>query len=91
MKRVLITGADGFIGANLARHMLQDGQEVHNGVCARSQESYNVTRPTFGTPMRLPPSSGKSSPIGSSILRPMARIPGKKTCGGLLIRTFSAR
>jgi nucleoside-diphosphate-sugar epimerase len=29
MKRVLITGADGFIGANLARHMLQDGQEVH--------------------------------------------------------------
>ncbi|MGA9998163.1 MAG: NAD-dependent epimerase/dehydratase family protein [Pyrinomonadaceae bacterium] len=29
MKRVLITGATGFVGANLARRLLRDGQEVH--------------------------------------------------------------
>ena len=29
MTRVLITGAAGFIGANLARRMLRDGREVH--------------------------------------------------------------
>ena len=28
MKRVLVTGAAGFIGANLARHLLRDGHEV---------------------------------------------------------------
>src|SRR5438270_6119388 len=29
MKRVLITGGTGFVGANLARSMLADGHEVH--------------------------------------------------------------
>jgi nucleoside-diphosphate-sugar epimerase len=29
MKRVVITGASGFIGANLTRSLLQDGHEVH--------------------------------------------------------------
>jgi nucleoside-diphosphate-sugar epimerase len=29
MKRVAITGATGFVGANLARRVLQDGHEVH--------------------------------------------------------------
>jgi len=29
MKRVAISGAGGFVGANLARRMLQDGHEVH--------------------------------------------------------------
>jgi nucleoside-diphosphate-sugar epimerase len=29
MRRVLITGANGFIGANLARRMLRDGADVH--------------------------------------------------------------
>jgi len=29
MKRVLITGATGFVGANLARRLLADGHEVH--------------------------------------------------------------
>ncbi|HZQ05147.1 MAG TPA: NAD-dependent epimerase/dehydratase family protein [Anaerolineae bacterium] len=36
MKRVVITGGTGFVGANLARRMLQDGYEVHL-----------VVRPTF--------------------------------------------
>ena len=29
MKKVLITGASGFVGANLSRRLLQDGHEVH--------------------------------------------------------------
>lgn len=29
MKRVIITGATGFVGANLTRRLLQDGHEVH--------------------------------------------------------------
>jgi dolichol-phosphate mannosyltransferase len=29
MKRVLLTGATGFVGANLARRLLRDGHEVH--------------------------------------------------------------
>ena len=29
MKRVLLTGATGFVGANLTRRLLQDGHEVH--------------------------------------------------------------
>ncbi len=29
MKRVVLTGASGFIGANLARRLLEDGHEVH--------------------------------------------------------------
>jgi len=29
MKRVIITGATGFVGANLARRLLRDGHEVH--------------------------------------------------------------
>lgn len=29
MKRVIITGATGFVGANLARRLLQEGHEVH--------------------------------------------------------------
>lgn len=28
-KRVIITGATGFVGANLARHLLRDGHELH--------------------------------------------------------------
>ena len=29
MRRVLLTGATGFVGANLARRLLADGHEVH--------------------------------------------------------------
>jgi len=29
MKRTLVTGASGFVGANLARRLLRDGQQVH--------------------------------------------------------------
>src|SRR6266568_7539838 len=29
MKRVLLTGATGFVGANLARRLLADGHELH--------------------------------------------------------------
>ena len=29
MKRVLLTGGTGFVGANLARRLLRDGNEVH--------------------------------------------------------------
>src|SRR5437870_5357142 len=29
MSRVLLTGATGFVGANLARRLLRDGQDVH--------------------------------------------------------------
>lgn len=29
MKRILITGATGFVGANLARRLLQEGDEIH--------------------------------------------------------------
>src|SRR5664279_4762298 len=29
MKRCLITGASGFVGANLARRLLRDGHETH--------------------------------------------------------------
>ena len=29
MKRVVITGASGFVGANLARRLLADGHQVH--------------------------------------------------------------
>src|SRR5687768_6893501 len=41
MKRVLITGAAGFIGANLARRMIRDGHQTHLVVSPR------------GTPWRL--------------------------------------
>src|SRR5437763_15294695 len=29
MKRVILTGASGFVGANLARRLLHDGHELH--------------------------------------------------------------
>jgi len=29
MKRVLLTGGTGFVGANMARRLLRDGHEVH--------------------------------------------------------------
>jgi nucleoside-diphosphate-sugar epimerase len=35
VKRVLLTGATGFVGANLARRLLRDGHEVHLLVSAR--------------------------------------------------------
>lgn len=40
MKRVLITGATGFVGANLARRLLEEGYEVH----ALVRESFNPWR-----------------------------------------------
>jgi nucleoside-diphosphate-sugar epimerase len=36
MKRILLTGATGFIGANLARHLLQNGHEIHALIRPRS-------------------------------------------------------
>ena len=29
MKRAVVTGASGFVGANLARHLLAEGHQVH--------------------------------------------------------------
>lgn len=37
MKRVLLTGATGFVGANLARRMLADGHEVHISIRPESR------------------------------------------------------
>jgi dolichol-phosphate mannosyltransferase len=41
MKRVLITGATGFVGVNLARRVLRDGHEIHLLV-RRSRQSWRL-------------------------------------------------
>jgi len=41
MKRVLITGGTGFVGANLARRVLRDGHEIHLLV-RRSRQSWRL-------------------------------------------------
>lgn len=40
MKRVIITGATGFVGANLVRRLLQDGHEIHLLV----RQGFNIWR-----------------------------------------------
>ena len=44
MKRVLVTGAAGFIGANLVRRLLTDGHDVHGIVRVSTENAWRLAR-----------------------------------------------
>ncbi len=86
----LVTGASGFVGANLARRLLEDGDRVHlllraDGATWRVDELGPRRRAASGRPARRPGGGPRwwsaSGRTGSSTWRPTAPTPGSATPG----------
>ena len=96
MTRGAITGAAGFIGANLARRLLRNGQEVHalTGsrrpmAAAKSLTIFTGILPTFATPQATaPPVVRHVKPQRVFHLAAHGAIPGKTTLRQILETNF---